>query len=293
MSFHRSVLPAVVAIGLGCASAAFLPARAEGGDAGLVVDYAPPRASHALVRHGSSVESPVRLGTVVQADDVVKLRSEGHVTIQLADGTEKEIDGPGEWRVPESSQPGAFARILHSLEGLLEKQATVAASAASRGSEDCDTPEASLPIRVPILRAHARVTAGSQTLAVGWFGGCPPYAVSLRSGSTETGRADGLAKRLYQFRDVNLAAGVYRVEIRDRFGKSASFTLEAVSEGPVVPADLAADRTSADGIARALWLAGQDGGSWRLESLKTLRPLLAQKNRIAVQLADYLLSSDD
>ena len=61
----------------------------------------------------------------------------------------------------------------------------------------------------------------------------------------------------------------------------------------MIPDELSADKTPADGIARALWLADQDRGSWRLESVKTLRPLLARKNKIAAGLADYWLSSDD
>ena len=186
MSIYRN-LSAVVAVVIACASGPCSTAQAEGVDAGLVVDYAPARASHVIVHRESPAETPIRLGTVVQVNDVVKLRGEGRVMIQLADGTEKEIDGPGEWRVPESSQPGTMARILRSLPGLLEKQATVAGSAASRGPEDCDSPQASVPIRVPILRPHARVTAGQQTLAIGWFGGCPPYAISLRSASSEIG----------------------------------------------------------------------------------------------------------
>ena len=128
MNVIQSVFSSIVAAAIVCSVPTSTAAAPAGSDAGLVVDYAPSRASHVIIHRGSTTETPIRLGTVVQANDLLKLRVAGHVTIQLWDGTEKEIEGPGEWRVPEGERPGIMALVLHSLAGLLEKQADIAAS---------------------------------------------------------------------------------------------------------------------------------------------------------------------
>jgi hypothetical protein len=264
-------------------------------DVGWVIEYSPPEAVHTIIRTASNTSVRLKLGTAVYANDTVQMSTAGRVVIALADGTERQVDGPGNWRVPNSEAPSRIWQVLGSVLQLGEKQAQLAASAATRGNEEC-MPGKSFqpdPIRVPILRVRSHVTAGVQSLAIGWYGGCPPFDVSLESPTRVVARASSLTKRFQQFSDVDLVVGAYRVQIQDKAGVSVNHVLAVVAEGPPSPTEFTKNNATAGVLARALWLADVDGGAWRLESIKTLRPLLLQRQPVAIRMADYLMSTDD
>jgi hypothetical protein len=56
-----------------------------------------------------------------------------------------------------------------------------------------------------------------------------------------------------------------------------------------MPPDLATDTSSLGVIAQAAWLAGQDGGRWRLESFERLRPLIRAGDPLAGAVGDGVL----
>jgi hypothetical protein len=89
--------------------------------------------------------------------------------------------------------------------------------------------------------------------------------------------------------DVPLSAGQYSVGITDVAGRRFDAALTAVARGPEVPPDLAADTSSLGVIAQAVWLAGQDGGRWRLESFERLRPLIRAGDPLAGAVGDGVL----
>jgi len=285
--FHRYVVALLLAM-LGAAGAA---PRTPPDEVGMIVDYSPARSTH-TIRHADGTTAPVKLGTLVIAGDVLLVGAGGHVFVQLNDGSQHDV-GPGEWRVPDSKPLGPVASLLRSLPRLLDVQADIAASASTRGGESCDASDANVSIEAPILRPHSKVVAGKQSIALGWFGGCPPFAVELSKADRAVGAANGLTRRQHQFVDVDLSPGVYRLRIADASGHQRSYDIEAVAATPAPPADLASTDSATADIARALWLADLDGGVWRLESFKTLRPLMAKKERIAALIGDYLLVSTD
>ena len=265
--------------------------RAAGGaEVGLVADYAPARNSHTIARADGTTQ-PVMLGTLVMAGDTVKVAGSGHVFVQLNDGTQRDV-GPGEWVVPDVKPLGAVAQLLRSLPRLLDVQARIAASASTRGGEDCEGAKPT-PIDAPILRAHSKLTAGKQSIALGWFGGCEPYAVTMKKGEATVASAKDLKRRQQQFADLELVPGSYTIDIVDSRGQNAAYGLDVVATSPEPPADLSGADTATASIARALWLAELDGGAWRLESFKTLRPLIAQKEKLASLIADYLFVSTE
>jgi hypothetical protein len=257
----------------------------SGTEVGLVADYSPARNTHSIVRaDGTTV--PVMLGTLVMAGDHVKVAGSGHVFVQLNDGTQRDV-GPGEWVVPDVKPLGAVAQLLRSLPRLLDVQARIAASASTRGAEECDGTKPS-PIDAPILRSTSKLSAGKQNLALGWFGGCAPYAVTVTKGETSIAAAKDLQRRQQQFADLDLQPGRYTIRIEDKRGNHKQFALDVVPNAPAPPADLEGGDTATASIARALWLAELDGGAWRLESFKTLRPLIVQREKLASLIADYL-----
>jgi hypothetical protein len=259
-------------------------------EVGMVVDYSPARSTHTIRRGTTTL--PVKLGTLVIADDVVVVDGGGRVIVQLNDGTQHDV-GPGEWRVPDAKPLGPVASLLRSLPRLLDVQAHIAASASTRGGETCDAKDPNAAIEAPILRDHSKVTAGKQNLALGWFGGCAPFGVELKKGDAAIGTVQGLPRRQHQFADLDLTPGLYQLRITDTAGHQRSYGIEVLAATPAPPADLDAADSATATIARALWLAELDGGAWRLESFKTLRPLMAQKERIAALIGDYLLVSTD
>lgn len=258
-------------------------------EVGMVVDYSPARGAHTIKRQDGSL-LPVKLGTLVMAGDLVQVTGSGRVFVQLNDGTQRDV-GPGEWRVPDAKPLGAVASLLRSLPRLLDVQARIAASASTRGGEMCDGDDAGASIEAPILRAQSKVSAGKQNVALGWFGGCAPFDVVIRHDGTVIAQGAALKRRQHQFVDLDLAAGLYELRITDAAGRAQRYGIEAVAVAPTPPVDFEATDSATATIARALWLAELDHGSWRLEAFKTLRPLMAQRERIAGLIGDYLLVS--
>lgn len=257
---------------------------------GMVVDYSPARSSQTIKRGAATL--PVKLGTLVQAGDVVQVSPGGRVFVQLNDGTQHDV-GPGEWQVPEAKPLGPVASLLRALPRLLDVQARIASSASTRGVENCDAAAPNAAIEAPILRSDSKVTAGKQNLALGWFGGCEPFVVSITKGTVAVASAKDLKRRQQQFVDLDLTPGRYQLRIEDSAGHSKVYGIDVVEKTPPPPADLESADSATAAIARALWLAELDNGAWRLESFKTLRPLMAQKERIAALIGDYLLVSTD
>ncbi len=265
---------------------------AESAEAGLVVDYAVPRGTSVqLVRQGA--ELALRLGTIVRQNDVVRVRGAGTVTLQLADGKEQRVLGPADWTVPAAARAGLLARVLRGLEGLLDRHATTAANAATRGAEECLSKHESTPFVVPVLKDGARVVAGTQPIGFAWSGGCPPFRIALASGAAEIAHAEGVDHRAHEFAARPLPAGTYRVTLTDHYGFTTTRTFEAVARGPVPAHDLPAGDAPAEVLGRALWLAGLDGGTWRLEAVKALRPLAERKLAVAVALRDAVLAGQE
>jgi hypothetical protein len=259
-------------------------------EVGMVVDYSPARSTQSIKRGAATL--PVKLGTLVMAGDVVQVNAGGRVFVQLNDGTQHDV-GPGEWQVPDAKPLGPVASLLRSLPRLLDVQARIASSASTRGGEGCDAADPNVVIEAPILRARSKVTAGEQNLALGWFGGCAPFAVDLTKGTVAVAGAKGLKRRQQQFVDLDLTPGQYQLRIADAAGHTKVYGIDVVETAPAPPADLESADSATAAIARALWLAELDAGAWRLESFKTLRPLMAQKERIAALIGDYLLVSTD
>jgi hypothetical protein len=61
---------------------------------------------------------------------------------------------------------------------------------------------------------------------------------------------------------------------------------------PPPPPDLAGDPSALAVIARAIWLADQDEGAWRLDSFEMLRPAIRRGDPLAGRVGDVLLWQD-
>ena len=261
----------------------------SGTPVGVVADYSPVSAHYQVRRQPSDKPIPVRIGAVVEADDEIDLASGGSVTLYLQDGTQKRMAGPGAFRVPAVSELGGAARILRSLVGAFDVDHRTASSAISRGVGPCPASAGDAPISIPILQGEPRFRRGVRDIRLAWTGGCPPYNIGLQgAGIAQLGLGD-LVRGQIRFDKLALTSGNLSIEIADATGKRASFVVGIVDEVPQPPADLAADSSGLGAIAQALWLADQDGGAWRLESIDRLSTLTQHNDPLAGKIADVLL----
>ena len=293
MSLRKTWIDAAIAIAT--AAAALAPAiggAASDSDAGVgvVAEYRPAAGRFACARPPGAEVVPVQIGSVVMAGDRVTLPAGASVKVQLANGETADFKGPGTFAVPEAPPLGKLAVIFQSMSGLFDDDYRLAGTAASRGGETCGQPGSEVrPIDVPILVSGASAVAGQRDLPLAWRGGCPPFVVKLLSGKESLIDRESIEGWQVRLDDVPLTVGEYSVAISDATGRRFESPLTAVARGPEMPPDLAADSSSLGVVAQAVWLAGQDGGRWRLDSFERLRPLIRAGDPLAGAIGDAVL----
>jgi len=261
---------------------------AEEPSVGVVLDYKPTTARISISRNGQKNPIAARVGAVVQAGDRIDVPAAGSIELLLSDDAVHPYAGPGTFVVPATRPINFVGRLLRGFEAAFHgPNFSASADAVTRGG-DCGPYDRPEPIRVPILRTGAKVTAGARDLRLAWAGGCPPFEVSVHRGEEELGSRTGLASRQARLGGLKLIAGEHTVRIADGRHHTFGFPLLVVERGPAVPAELRGD-TRLGVMARALWLADQENGAWRVDSLETLRPLIRDHNPLAGNLEKVLL----
>jgi hypothetical protein len=257
---------------------------------GVVAEYRPAAGRFHFARPPSGNAVPVQIGSVVMAGDKVTLPAGASVAIQLANGDTSNFKGPGTFVVPDARPLGRLAVIFSSIPALFDDEYKLAGTAASRGGESCGKDGIAIkPIQVPILVPGAQVVAGERDLPLAWHGGCPPFVVKVLSGASSLVHRESIEGWQVRLDDVPLTVGKYAVVVTDVQGRQLNATLEAVKTGPVLPPELAADGSNLGITAQAVWLAGHDGGRWRLESFERLRPLIRAGDTLAGTIGDGVL----
>lgn len=139
--------------------------------------------------------------------------------------------------------------------------------AISRGSRQA-------PI-VPLAGdGKTKIVAGRRKLAIGWLGGTAPFKVSLfyGAGTRPIATVSAGESRRARFPESSLAAGRYRIDIRDAAGRRTRAPFEAIPQvdAPAEPPDEAAALRSPDtppdvrAVVEAARLAQHV--DWRLEA---------------------------
>ncbi len=257
---------------------------------GVVAEYRPAAGRFVFARSQGQQQVPVRIGTVAMAGDRISLPAGSSLQLHLADDKTWSVQGPGTFDVPSVAPRGKWLSIFSSIPALFDDEYRLAGTAASRGGEACGGAGKTVaPIDVPILAGGARIVAGKRDVPLAWRGGCEPFAVSVRSNGGIVVLRESIAVRQVRLDNVPLSVGRYTVAIRDATGAQFEATLEAVSQGPTVPAELAEDITVLGVIAQAVWIADQVGGRWRMESFERLRPLIREGDPLAGAIGDGVL----
>jgi len=265
-------------------------ASSEPAGVGVVAEYRPASGRFTFTRQPGGTTVPVQIGSVVMAGDRVTLPAGASVSVQLANGETASFKGPGTFAVPAAPPLGKLAAIFQSMSALLDDDYRLAGTAASRGGETCGQGGIEVkPIDVPILVPGASVVAGERDLPLAWRGGCPPFVVKVLSGKDSLVHRESIEGWQVRLDDVPLSVGSYSVAITDAGNRRFEATLAAVDRGPEMPADLATDTSALGVVAQAAWLAGQDGGRWRLDSFERLRPLIRAGDPLAGAVGDGVL----
>jgi hypothetical protein len=292
MNHLKTVLVAGLAGMMGMLTATSVATAAAGSNAGVgvVAEYRPAAGRFTFSRKPQGAQVPVQIGGVVMAGDTVVLRAGDSVTVQLANGTMSQFKGPGTFVVPDARPLGKLAVIFSSIGAVFDDEYKLAGTAASRGGEQCAQDGVEIkPINVPILVPGARIVAGERDLPLAWQGGCPPFVVRVETGNASLVHRESIDGRQVRLDDVPLAVGKYAVIVTDSAGRRFESSLEAVPQGPTLPAELAAESSNLGVTAQAVWLAKQDDGRWRLESFERLRPLIRAGDPLAGTIGDAVL----
>ncbi len=261
---------------LACACGAARVGRAAGasGVIGYVDGVVPadaPEGTFVIERGDGSVERRVAARMVLRVDDRIAIAPGGVLRLGLLDRS-LELTGPraatpvdGVTIVAPPDSPVAEALIL------------AAPSAADRAvKRGRNMGRLSLPLVPP---SGGSLLAGLRPLSLGWYGGAPPYEVTLLPAEGEAAlfAESGLGEPVLPPRSLGMAPGSYRLTIADSRKDKISRKLEVVPEAaeprmPVdkVPAGVAAEIRT---MARAQWLSQQDDGRWRLQAYLALREL--------------------
>jgi hypothetical protein len=257
---------------------------------GVVAEYRPAAGRFTFARPPRGEAVPVQIGSVVMAGDRVTLPAGGAVTVQLANGETARFKGPGTFVVPDARPLGRLQAIFQSLPALFDDEFRLSGTAASRGGDVCGQDGRAVgPIAVPILVPGASIKAGTRDLPLGWRGGCPPFVVAVHASPNRDVHRESIEGWQLRLDQVPLPVGRYLVVITDATGQRFDTSLDALADMPVVPADLATDTSNLGITAQAVWLAGQDGGRWRLDAFDRLRPLIRAGDPLAGSIGDGLL----
>jgi hypothetical protein len=170
---------------------------------------------------------------------------------------------------------------------MVERQGKLASSASTRDPGACITAPAA-PLRVPLFERPQRLVAGTQTLSVAWEGGCPTFSMSVKTGDTTVASRSGMKDRLVVLKDVRLTSGTYSLAIEDGRSNVIEVTFNVVPNGPAPQGSNATSPTMRT-LVDSVWLSDHEQGVWRAESLKRLQPLIAERQPIAIRIADLLL----
>jgi hypothetical protein len=289
--FRRSgLLPLACAMMTGI-SVAMSAASDRLTEVGVVADFRPFDRPLTLLRPPQDEHVSVRIGTVVVAGDRIVLdRADQSVTLQLASGKVARFLGPGDYRVPNGRALGKLTAIFQSLPDLFDGGHGLSGTAASRSIEECGMAGFDpSPITAPVMNAETRVVAGDRDLLLAWNGGCPPFVVTLSSGTATLAHRDSIDKWYVLLNGLSMPSGRYTVRISDASDRHWEGPLQAQAQSPRIPADIASDNSRLGRNAQAICLAQQDDGRWRLESANWLESLRRAEDPLATAISNGLL----
>lgn len=261
------------------------PAR----EVGFVESFRGDAAGYALLRGGERV--PVSVLAPLQAGDVVSVSApDGRIELRLGGGPATVLEaGAAPFRVEAAGGEATVSMnvvrwLSDFVRGRAGAEPGAGVSLVTRGAG---------ALGAPLLADGMRLVAGSRSgLALAWSGGTPPYRVELADAAGRPLAAlesAGVAASLDAF---VLPAGAFTLRVVDAGGTSVTARGEALAAAPAAPAALGADAFAPPlrETLGAAWLAGQEGGAWRLEAYQ--RAATAGDYAPARALRDALAAGD-
>ena len=88
---------------------------------------------------------------------------------------------------------------------------------------------------------------------------------------------------------VEVPEGDVFLILRDKLNRETRAPLHGVKSRPEMPRNFKTGEPHLDRLAEGLWLAQEAGPEWRIEAIRTLQPLVEEKNRLARDISLTLL----
>lgn len=244
---------------------------------GVVSHFEPvPQSSSAvLIRRANQSERSLRIAEELLEGDVIRvpnrdvtvhiMRSGGsHVICEVTARNSEcswQAQGSGFWR----QLPQYWTEIVDMLN-----PSPVAANSVTRGPGQ----EQNDPLRIPVSKGvRQNLLRSSGGVPVIWFGGKPPFRMTLRSGEAEVDKGETSQRFIaLPYEELCSADSTY-FKVRDNAGGEADINFTCVDALP--PNEIAAlyehmlqaDRT----FILATFLSRLDNGAWTLEAVQQVR----------------------
>jgi hypothetical protein len=267
-----------------------LGVSARASEIGYIEDFVGPPSDYVLWRDGVSravaLCLPVRNGDRIEA-----LTDSGRVTVRLVDRSEPVVLT----RAQRDTALTGQAPVKGFWSGLLDWTAASLSPFDSERRQRVSTNirnDGGSGLAVPLLDRPQKIAAGQRSVTIGWLPAAGITEVRL-GGPRGTVLAGGKGVGgLWTSPTLDLTPGRYTLEVRNPAGLiKGALTIVPAARLPALPSDLTRTEIPAPlrNVAQAAWLAAQDGGTYRLESLQGLEPQ-TNRQRPALVLIDALIA---
>jgi hypothetical protein len=206
-------------------------------------------------------------------DEITVSQPEAWIKLNLA-GYQEEVtqkNSPYLVTADKGKVPSVLSNLVAWLGRLMpfheaETKDTPVASVHTRGVNTGNTNGLALYL---LSSNSGRLLAGQRVLHLGWFGGKPPYTVTVTRGKTSVVLLTLPTEQPWlQTMAMNWTTGEYKVTIEDANGLSVSHPFTVVTDAIPYPKELYTVKLTPEVqmTLQATWLAAQENGKWSFEA---------------------------
>jgi len=205
---------------------------------------------------------------VLKVGDKIAVKGQQTIDLRLRGGTTPLVaitTANSPFQVDNANQvPNEFGESWTWIKTHLDKWRKLTQSVPKDDSTD---------LQIPLLKkvkAPLVLVAGKRALALQWYGGTPPYQVTVKRGRNRL-QSTSTQKTAIKTKVINFEANKsYRVVVEDAQEQRFSKKFKVVSKAPSYPEVLQNVPNDIRAVLRATWLIYEEKGQWILEAYQQL-----------------------